>query len=802
MGESLPYGVSASLFASSSVLSFASPGSLMSSRKRAGKEKLAVEEAVSAPRNAQELLSSERATTQPVNFFPPYNNNINYNCGRPFGCYRTEGWQAAEAWRHKTPPASALRAIKAYITLVRSDGLVKETPVEPFDPAEAADNVEQQLCEALSLHQLLHAWRRQVAHLLPSALVYPHHVLTLNLAPGLLPSQTVSCNTPVAVAEESSSPTVERSRTTAALNSHWASPTEELRRVSFAVRQIVCAHTDLTNRQFDRSTYSPGEDYEKMLGYSLYASGYVGPEAEQKNVTFSPTAGCTAANAIPADANREIYLVRHCDSTHINVCCSSYYYRLEVVSRSSGMVRGVDEIALGLEAIRSHASETAEAHAGMQVSAEVREDLSGIRTLFSRMSGVHDHINADLRRRLREASPVNGYTLDQLEGALFTLVIGNEREGGSQWLHTGLSLCVPWDLCSPITFRVHATLMPMQTLMHFAEHVFRTVYPVQSVTPAIHQYKTPAEIVEVRGALQPSPGTGNASQVTNAKGASTGSKATSTSVAPTTVTPKDAPERAASTPPATHTVLQDGVTFLELWLPLHHRIPLRPYAPLYCPVQWRDLSLVQQTPLTTCELCLAVIAVTQRCLQEEGCSAARRPRVRLAVQHPSCALPNLLVLYSPEIDDYLQVHCSSSVRITAEVHHRAKCEALVTLKELLQQAEDPHYPLYTMTNHLVAEVSESDVCLTMTTLPLMYLKDNRSVFSVRHCYSDLGIPARLQLRCVAVQQLAEKRCTLGTCVVQYPEVGADHNSRQFSVIFAEHLREELERQGGDGLNRP
>lgn len=680
-------------------------------------------------------------------------------------------------------------------------------------------------------------WRQSIAQRVPSPLGYPYHAVCFSVPAAVVvavttgsivvpPAETVQVS-------QTASPVEESPLDPGPLLQPYSSesappPSDTALRVAEVLRRILLAHTELCNEAVaGRQLHA----FAPLLGQSIYTTGYPQPEDERPDTTFktsceapgAATDGACATDGADGCADHgerapggqvHLQLCRHFDATHINVCCGVYYYQLEVIDVLRRRLCDVARIARGLDVIVADAAAREQRCEAEPVSDEVKDDLRGMRQLLSRLSAVDGAVAADVHRRLRAVSDVNAYTLDQLEAGLLTVVLGQStsRAGGrptqTQWLHSVLSLYAGWGDTDGDVFvlRAHAMVTSLHALKTLLARALTLAPPAGSGGRGRDAASTTDPRPSVGGALG-SPGGGPPLPLLDGEGPS-------------------AAERCTVLGRGT------GVSLLELWLPLKHRIPLRPYAPLAAPRHYRPMLPLSSSQSsseaaldassTRCHmaaLCLAVIIAVRRMRRMEvdtaedsagGGGEDDQPSVLVAWHAPHTSAPSAALLSSAEVEAFLQVLHSRSVLLTPAVRHAARAAAVASLHRQLQsslsRSQPPVYSVACMLSEAPALVKPVDMCITVdlllrpptshpcpppTAVPGTASPARDPLRTLQSCHSDLGVPARLLLQCTAEQVAVQKTPQLGDATVRIAEVGATDGDVAARDTFVQLFTEAL-----------
>ncbi|AYU80197.1 hypothetical protein LdCL_280009300 [Leishmania donovani] len=693
----------------------------------------------------------------------------NAMCGRPNGTYDCD-----EAWTTERVSHARLQTT--------------ESPLETRPSIGSAPVVSHGLTPA---HDVLYEeWLGHIAAYRASPLQYPHHII---------------CMTAPAVASS-------------AFSTSDASPRQALLQVATVLYQLLAAYLRRCNKQPLASEHEadervPSRVFASLLGSAVYNTNFSEPPLEQKDTTFdwvvptgqgvsdvpgsgverdsvaaigsAPVSPVTAhmmrmrARQPPAPPRRydALSVVSCVDAAHVNVCVGQHFYKLCVMDKREGRLRGVASLAADLEALHAHHLSLGHTDVLPGASPATRQDRKDLDTMFANLSCLADEIAFDVRRRLRVSSEVNAYSLDVLESGLCTLVLreddtvsGFESAGShvtpvAQWLHS--VCCLETSLAHPEewTMRLQALVVPLQAGMEW-------------VRSALTQ---PSDVV-FTGDVASDPIPRDACVVAGG-------------VADHGATPR-------KVNPATHELstpvdVRGNVEHLELWLPQKHRVPLKPYA---APVWNRaaaqhPLPDVSSCACTLVDFCMCLLRVTAEWKRDGRLPASSeamrwRPNVVIAVQPPRGGAPSLMALDLPAVQHFYEVLASPPLLFAVDTRRRVEAEARAEVAALLNRSwyttstvrtppKDGSAPsrwsegVETAANGVL---SRGDVCISFAVLPLQAapLSDvTTRAPVVSRLLSDVAFPSSLIVNCAAQQTAAEVRARASHSALVDVVVGAD-----------------------------
>ncbi|CCW68761.1 unnamed protein product [Phytomonas sp. Hart1] len=715
----------------------------------------------------------------------PFSDVMNRYGGRPYGAYNSIYDRKYEEWLEKIPPPSILSEIKSFLV---NDGYAlfsnetKNSLLSAIVGSEndASNEVARSLISRLSNKSLQQWWWRDIAERYPSTPLYPFYEITFEY-----PDDSILDDASAISKEaDADSPPV-------------AAPSEECVRVAAMIRRIISAYVHCSSvASLVDCELLP--DVERLLSHAVYSKGYGGPQSAKNDTAF-------VRSASPEDVGREfmkpneprsLFVVHQTDfADHINVCCGDYYYRLRVVDRQDDeALVPAHVLENGLEAIRRHARARKASMVEFEARADEKERRVALGRLLGRLSTLHDDVSADLRRRLREVSPVNAYTLDQLESGLFTIVLrdGEAAEEGSEWLHSILSFYIGWGRPRQVRVRSHASMVSFGSFGRFLAAALDTPGQVKGKP-------TSAPSCEVGPSLSPPGGQPKASHVLQ----------------------RGEPKRQWKEESSLCVSLDSAevACYLELWLPLPAPdgppliLPHTP-APSFSP--WMPLGLrggpVNARLWTVAELSLCILLAVQSVIPPDDGNSAQsthptvgewpgRPMVYLVMLHDRHAAPTVRRLYSSVVERFIQVYRSQSYLLFGDVRTAARRAALRSVNEELQSCFTASHPLFPMASSLAnsgVDVEMADVCITLCVVP------RRNTFShAGRCagtsetrlkwgtsYAELAIPARVRVHLCVQADKEMKKVILGDCVCKDAEVSHALKEEQFANCFYTCLSQE------------
>jgi hypothetical protein len=696
-----------------------------------------------------------------------YTAAINAVCGRPFGAMQLEDpWSHAETvprvpHTEKLLPSTQRweqeRAVyRRLFTQTPTSSAPAIQPVhEGGDDGDDATPTTTRAADAL-----YEEWLAHVAAHRCSPLLYPHHTLFFDASLMLTPP-------PPPPSSELVAPT--------APSSAFAQVAAVLHRMLAVYLERCCEQHQEGSEEMERRV--PSRVFASLLYTSVYNNNFSGPAEEQKDVTFTAAAlhGAEALKeSAKAPASQAPRLPRRYDAmsvisclsvSHVCVCVGKHYYKLEVVDEQRGRLRNVAAIAKGLEAIHRHHKELMQVDPLAGVSPMVHRDYDAMQQMFAHLSSLNDDDAFDVRRRLREASAVNAYSLDALQGGLCTLVLqdgcnndADATEGGQEpptarWLHSVCSFEVSLHEPSQWVMRLLAAVVPAQA---GADWIARaTTTAIQPADVASMPSTVPKPLEEEKAA-----GSGDAVAGAQQSGLYARSNAD-------LCTLLDDEGRAA---------------FLELWLPEKHRIPLRPYpAPQWDP-ETTQMAIASVSPQNGCTLEQFIVSLLRVIVElkhgnKPFCCPSSTPQGRevewpcvvLAVQPISGGAPTLVALDSPAIQHYYEVVAAHPRLFSREAKQHIEEEARAEVRAVLNivwhaaATVRTHPPALTegvaatsssLSWWATLEKSPADVCISFSVLPRPTTSSS-SAAAVQRVVSSLALSSALLINCTAQQTAAE-----------------------------------------------
>ncbi|KAG5474275.1 hypothetical protein LSCM1_03055 [Leishmania martiniquensis] len=701
---------------------------------------------------------------------------------------------ASEEWK-------AERAMQARLQTTAASRRVRPSSAS-YDPTRARDTLYDE-------------WLRHIVAHRASPLQYPYHVLHV----------TVPASVPC---DFSDAATI---------------PREAFLRVAAVVHQLLAEYLHRCNKQPGVAEEQAGERvpprlYSSLLGNSVYNISFAEPPLEKKDETFDwvgppdggvgdphpsgvahdGVASVGAASADPVSAHMErmrehqppaparrydaISLVSCADADHVNVCVGQHFYKLSVMDRRGGRLRGVTSLAADLEALHAHHLSLLHTDTLPGASPAAREDRKDLETMFANLSCLADEVAFDVRRRLRVSSEVNAYSLRTLEAGLCTLVLreddtksesessGRFQASVAQWLHSVCSLETSLSHPEQWTVRLQALVSPLEAGMEWV----RSALTQPSVTVAGERAAGDAVTVEAGGVLRVA-----ADEDATARKVAVKTHELSTSV--------DA---------------SGAVEYLELWLPEKHRVPLRPYgAPVWSRADAQvPLPTVSSYACTLVDFCMNLLRVTAEWkregrLPEDPAAAGGQPRIVVALQPPRGGAPSLIALGFPAVQHLYEVFASPPLLFADDARRRVEAEARAEVAALLNMSWHSTSTVRAPLNGASAEGSwfeeavatakgfgrHVDVCLSFAVLPLQAVPSldvPTRVPVISRLFSDLAVPSSLLVNCTAQQTMAEahvraSRSTLVDAVVGPNAQAVAPVVRDFAAALASCMRERRQR---------
>lgn len=749
----------------------------MSSKKKAQKEK----DDAKAIKCQAFLLESDKAALIKSNGYPLNADAISIGCGRPYGALDPLDWTASQAWLDEVPPLSILDDIRQYannnLRSAKNNTLPADFPLLRLSEDELAAFPESHWTR----RELFRQWNRDVVHRLGSLTLYPKHSVSFTYA----------------VYNEHCSMDCSRPAFT----------------LASVIRRLLNAHCEWSNHppaaKSDRGAkditnpadaYRPVQDFQKLIGHSIRCTGFVTALEEQKDVTFNYAPSPPRKQNADEDdeifdatdkfvppigsGERKLTLTSHYNSTYINVCCGKNFYQLPVLDTEKRAIKPLSALSVALDLIYEDARARELSLNQLNVSDEVREDLSEFYSLLARMTATSDDVDGNIHRRLCEVSEVNTYNLEQLEGALFTVVIDGPirpgmRNNEAQWLHSAFSLYYQWE--KPHQFYATSfAVVSADTLQLFLKKALGG-----SSRPCLNTLRVDAgRCLTDQQVWTPHSRPDSSEKNKRESPTPTPSFMETSNRSPTGGTP----------------VAERPFQVMELWLPQKHRTALRPYPPI-CPThQWTDEWFQYCLPpaglddLSVAHFCAAVVLAVERVLfsSGEGVDKARRPSVKFAYHHPQCTVPSVVSLLTREMEAFIQAVRSPSALINPIVRRTAEERGIRSVAERLQECIDTPCSFYGLSRAALGWCEEevADVCITFGYLSHEFQRDN-GTFQVHSTGSDLGIPARLLINGTAEQVFPQKHLLLGEGAVRRGELGVAPGSADMADAFSAAFSEEL-----------
>lgn len=514
----------------------------------------------------------------------------------------------------------------------------------------------------------------------------------------------------------------------------------------------------------------------------------------------------------------------HYNSTYVNVCCGKYYYQLPVLDTEKRSIKTITALSSALDMIYADVREKESAFQQLNVSNEVREDFKEFYGLLARVSATPSRVREDIYRRLCEVSEVNANNLTLLDGALFTIVINgsekpSERAADAQWLHSVFSLHFQWDQADAFCATA-AALVSADTILLFLKRALAGPHPggngVPDGTATMH-----------RNGIS----TGGAGNGADCVGMGMGRRSPRTSS-----NTLDLPATAAGGFGSDYDKVRRELTStrntggedvnnvcshsgekafkaLDLWLPLKHRVALRPYTPIcslshkwYSPSIWFPQSSGShftsnkwaQNCLTASQFCVLVILAVERVLcmntfHINKLEIARRPSVLFAYHHPECTYPSVVSLVTNEVVEWIQAVRSPSALITQEVRATTKQRAIESVTCRLQECIESPISFYGLSRSAYqwTETEEpADMCITFAFLTHSYQQHCGS-FKVLSTGSDFRIPSRMIINGLALQKRPEKRVMFGSGEMCPGDLGVAPTENELGKAFVSALNTEF-----------
>lgn len=696
----------------------------MSARRKGGKDKSSLEGAHAAVATRNVFFSAAGAS-RPLQ---PNNCTVSTCCAsntlssRPAGAFTREtGWTQPKglsaSFLREVLMRSSLRG--QYSRLCVPVAAPGETDASPSGQSEIASDSSQ-------VNQRYVEWQHQILLHRASPLCYPYHSLHFTV-------DDLQVHSPMGASQEATE-------------------------IAFILRSLLAGYIERCN-QAAPPPISPLNTtravtalfFHALVGSSLYNQSYSGLTTEDPKTSF--------AVQPPQDEqklkNGSLHLTykSSINSTHINVCCNSFYYKVNMVDPSGRCLYDVPTIASALEAIQTHSRAQLEHFISHDVSVATQEDQMQLHQMFAQLSLLPDKVSADVRRRLRESSDVNAYSLDSLEAGLLTLVLEDAALATaslpttaalptplspSHWLHSTTSLYTSFKDSASWKVRVHALEIPPAAVVEWLSLSLQKLPLGRAASPAT---LPPSQLPPV-----------DLSSSTPAADRCVGK-----------VSPFSFEGRLSTI------VLEHIVEFLDMWLPEKHRVPLRPYPT--APSPW---SRAVRSPISSpasneagiqpfSDFCLSVIAAATRLKFCGGPGTVEPASVMLVHHHPICSIPTVVPLMSRAIHQYIQGRHGPAVLFTPDRMRQLKDDALRDVAALIDICW--HLPCALFSSSLLRDAWERALYGVVDVAIAFFLRPpHRRIVGERrqtnvelsHAVSNLGLETECLVNCTLTQQVAEK----------------------------------------------
>lgn len=744
-----------------------------------------------------------------------YTAAANVVSGRPFGAAQLESpWLHTETVtrvrdKDRLLPASSTweteRAVYARLftplPAMPSNALASSL----IHSATSEDNGDESASTPPHITDLMYEeWLQHVATHRGTPLLYPHHTLLFDATPMSAPPSLI--------------PAV----------SSLPSSSSACMQIASVLHGLLAAYLQRCSEQpcgYDVNAADkevPLRVFANLLYTSVYNNYFSSPAEEQKDVAFGAggaakvgaTASVGAADTVSFSCPRRydaMSVISCLGASHVCVCVGLDFYKLSVVDEQLGRLRSVTAMASGLEAVLRHHSELQQTDLLAEASPAVQRDRDAIIAMLASLSSLNDQDAFDVRRRLREASGVNAYTLDMLQSGLCTLelkgVDGDDRDGRPQarWLHSVCSLGVSLREPTQWQMRLLAAVVPPQAGVEWiARAATRAAAAGSTATSAEGTSATTAA-----AAASMPPAWPKLSDDEKPADAAVGAQQAIAAV-------RAARQASVSTP-----IDDDGqAEYLELWLPEKHRVPLRPYPePQWDPettqMPMEGVSLFSSSSVGACCTVEQFVVTLLRLLIElqprntslrksatfgAGVSGGEWPRVVLAVQPINGGAPSLVALDSPAIQHYYEVLAARPLLFAKATRQRIEAEATAEVRAVLNIAWHAAVAVRTQPPKTgeeakpssswwdALEASPADVCVSFAVLP----RTTATMLPptpVRRVVSNLALSSSLLVNCTAQQTAAEAHLRASAARVMDAVVQANTEAslefcRAFSHAFA------------------